>query len=289
MIPAAFEYTRARSLADALKALSAPPRGGAKVIAGGQSLIPLLKFRLAQPERLIDIGHLAQLKGVRRIRGGVAIGAATTYRELLESAELRADYPLIAEVTAHIGDLQVRNVGTIGGSLAHADPAADMPPVMLVLDATFGLQSKRGKRSVAAREFFRGPFATAMEEDELLTEIRLPAPPAHAGTAYVSFDQAASGYALVGAAALVTVAQGGGTVGRAALAFTGLADTPFLAEAAARLVGTRGDADSVARVAEAAVAGVQANEDIHASAAYRIHLAKVAARRALAGALARVH
>ncbi|HEU5260252.1 MAG TPA: xanthine dehydrogenase family protein subunit M [Gemmatimonadales bacterium] len=281
MIPTSFDYVRAKNLNDALKALGK----NTKVIAGGHSLLPLLRFRLAQPDRLVDIGQLAQLKGIKAAGGGVRIGAATTYRELLDSKLIRDKYPLIAEVTEHIGDLQVRNAGTIGGGLAHADPAADMPPVMLVLDATFVLQSKGGKRSVPARKFFKGPFTTALKPNELLIEIRLPAPPKGAGTAYVSFEQAASGYALVGAAALVAKAKA--MVARAHLAFTGLADTPFLAAGAAKLVGTSGDAAALAQVAEAAVSGVEANDDIHAGAVYRLHLAQVAARRALAGALAR--
>ncbi len=283
MIPTSFEYVRAKTLKDACKLLGK----NVKVIAGGHSLLPLLKFRLAQPDTLVDIGQLRELKGIKKVGGGVKIGAATTYRELLESKDLKALYPLIAEVTEQIGDLQVRNAGTIGGGLAHADPAADMPPVMLVLDATFVLQAKAGKRTVAARKFFKGPFTTALKPTELLTEIQLPAPPKGAGMggAYASFEQAASGYALAGAAALVAVAKG--MITRADLAFTGVADTPFLAPQAAKLVGTSGDAALIAQVAEAAVAGVEANEDIHASAEYRLHLARVAARRALTQALAR--
>ncbi|HET7296554.1 MAG TPA: xanthine dehydrogenase family protein subunit M [Gemmatimonadales bacterium] len=280
MIPTSFEYVRAKNLNEALKLMGK----SAKVIAGGHSLLPLLKFRLAQPETLIDIGRLAQLKGIKKAGRGVKIGAATTYRELLESRELKALFPLIAEVTEHIGDVQVRNAGTIGGGLAHADPAADMPPVMLVLDATFVLQSKSAKRSVPARKFFKGPFTTALKPNELLTEIQLPAPPTGAGMAYASFDQAASGYPLAGAAAVIAVAKG--MITRAELAFTGLADTPFLAPAAAKLVGTSGD-ELISHVGAAAVAGVAANDDIHAGAAYRTHLATVAARRALTQALAR--
>jgi aerobic carbon-monoxide dehydrogenase medium subunit len=281
MIPTSFDYVRAKNLNEALKALGK----NTKVIAGGHSLLPLLRFRLAQPDLLIDIGHLPQLKGIRKVGGGFRIGAATTYRELLASQDLSATLPLIAEVTRHIGDLQVRNAGTIGGGLAHADPAADMPPVMLVLDATFLLQSKGGKRSVPARRFFKGPFTTALKPSELLTEIQLPPPPKGAGTAYVTFEQAASGYALVGAAALVAVAKG--MITRVDLAFTGLADNPFLAAAAAKLVGTAGGKDEIAQVAAAAVRGVEANDDIHASAEYRLHLATVAGRRALTEAIAR--
>ena len=280
MIPTSFEYVRAKTLNDALKAMGKHT----KVIAGGHSLLPLMRFRLAQPETLIDIGQLPQLQGIKKAGGGMKIGAATTYRELLDSKDLRALYPLIAEVTEHIGDLQVRNAGTIGGGLAHADPAADMPPVMLVLDATFVLQSKGGKRTVPARKFFQGPFTTALKPNELLTEIQLPALPKAAGMAYSSFEQAASGYALAGAAALIAVAKG--MITRAELAFTGLADTPFLAPAAAKLVGTSGD-ELISQVAAAAVSGVEANDDIHANPAYRSHLATVAARRALTQALAR--
>jgi CO/xanthine dehydrogenase FAD-binding subunit len=280
VIPTSFEYVRAKNLKDALKAMGK----NTKVIAGGHSLLPLLRFRLAQPDTLVDIGQLPELKGIKKVGGGMKIGAATTYRELLESRELTALYPLIAEVTEHIGDLQVRNAGTIGGGLAHADPAADMPPVMLVLDATFVLQSKGGKRSVAARKFFKGPFTTAMKPNELLTEIHLPAPSKGAGMAYASFEQAASGYALAGAAALIATAKG--MITRAELAFTGLADTPFLAPAAAKLVGTSGD-ELISQVARAAVSGVEANDDIHAGPEYRTHLAAVAARRALTQALER--
>ena len=281
MIPTSFDYVRARNLNDALKAMGK----NSKVIAGGHSLLPLLRFRLAQPDRLIDIGQLPQLKGIKKAGGGLKIGAATTYRELLESKDVKALYPLIAEVTEHIGDLQVRNAGTIGGGLAHADPAADMPPVMLVLDATFALQSKGGKRSMPARKFFKGPFTTALKPNELLVEIQLPAPPKGAGTAYASFEQAASGYALAGAAVLIAVAKG--MITRADLAFTGLADAPFLAPAAAKLVGTEGGSDLIAQVTSLAVAGVEANDDIHANADYRKHIAAVAARRALTEALAR--
>jgi len=281
MIPTSFDYVRARNLNDALKAMGK----NSKVIAGGHSLVPLLRFRLAQPDRLIDIGQLPQLKGIKKTGGGLKIGAATTYRELLESKDVKALYPLIAEVTDHIGDLQVRNAGTIGGGLAHADPAADMPPVMLVLDATFALQSKGGKRSVPARKFFKGPFTTALKPNELLVEIQLPAPPKGAGTAYASFEQAASGYALAGAAVLIAVAKG--MITRADLAFTGLADAPFLAPAAAKLVGTQGGSDLIAQVTSLAVAGVEANDDMHANADYRKHIAAVAARRALTEALAR--
>ena len=283
MIPAAFEYTRATTLAEALDAIGGPAQ--AKLICGGQSLVPLLRFRLAQPQQLVDIGRLPELRGVTVTDEVVRIGAATTYRELLASEPLRDAVPLIAEVTENIGDLQVRNLGTIGGALAHADPSADMPAAMLVLDARLHLQSLRAKRTVSARDFFIGPFETAMASDELLVAIELRPLSDFTGSAYVTFEQAASGYALVGAAAVVTFSPARG-VTAASLAFTGLADAPFLADVSS-LLGTAGDAPSIARAATNAVRGVQANGDIHADAAYRLQLAQVGARRALTTAIAR--
>ena len=283
MIPASFDYVRAKSLRDALGALAAGD--GSKVIAGGHSLLPIMKFRLAQPSRLVDIAGLAELRGVSEYRRGVRIGATTTYRDLLDSALVRERFPIIAECTENIGDLQVRNRGTIGGSLAHADPNSDMPTVMLVLDATFNLRSKRGRRSVQAREFFQGPFVTALAEDELLMDIVLPALPKGAGTAYLSQEQAASGYALAGAAAVV--ARTRKTVSYAVVGLTGVAETSRLVPAAAELVGTKAEPEVLARVAAAAVEGVEVNGDIHAPAEYRRHLATVIVRRTLEKALGR--
>jgi carbon-monoxide dehydrogenase medium subunit len=283
MIPTSFDYVRAKSLRDALGALAAGD--GSKVIAGGHSLLPVMKFRLAQPSRLVDIAGLAELRGVSQYRRGVRIGATTTYRDLLESALVRERFPILAECTENIGDLQVRNRGTIGGSLAHADPNSDMPTVMLVLDATFNLRSKRSRRSVPAREFFQGPFVTALAEDELLMDIVLPPLPRGAGTAYLSQEQAASGYALAGAAAVV--ARTRKTVSYAVVGLTGVAETSRLVPAAAQLVGTKAEPDVVARVAAAAVEGLEVSGDIHAPAEYRRHLATVIVRRTLEKALGR--
>ncbi len=283
MIPAAFQYVRATSLRDALKQLS--QEDGTKVLAGGHSLLPMMKFRLAQPPRLLDIGGLDELRGVAEYRKGVRIGALTTYRELLESDLLRQRFPIVAECTENIGDLQVRNRGTIGGSLAHADPASDMPAVMLALDASFSMRSKRGRRAVPAREFFQGPFATALAEDELLLDIVLPGLPRGAGTAYVSRDQAASGYALAGAAAIV--ARTRKTVSHAAVALAGVGEMAQLVAAADQLVGSKAEPEVLGRVAAAAVEGVDVQGDIHAPAEYRRHLAQVVVRRALETALGR--
>jgi carbon-monoxide dehydrogenase medium subunit len=283
VIPARFDYARAASLREVLSVLA---RGdGTKLIAGGHSLLPVMKFRLAQPPRLLDIARIAELRGVVEYRRGARIGAVTTYRELLESDLLRERFPLIAECTENIGDRQVRNRGTIGGSLAHADPASDMPSIMLALDATFNVRSKRGRRAVKAREFFRGPFTTALAEDELLLDVVLPPLPRGAGTAYVSLDQAASGYALAGAAAVA--ARTRKTVSHAVVALTGVGDVSRLVAATDQLVGTKGEPDALARVAEASVEGIEVQGDIHAPAPYRRHLTQVVVRRALEKALER--
>jgi len=283
MIPAAFDYVRAASLRDALNVLAAGD--GTKVLAGGHSLLPMMRFRLAQPPRLVDVSDLSELRGIGEHRRGARIGSGTTYRELLESELLRERFPIIAECTHGIGDLQVRNRGTVGGSLAHADPASDMPAVMLALDATFNLRSKRGKRSVRAREFFQGPFATALAEDELLIDILLPPLPRNAGTAYVSQDQAASGYALAGAAAVVGLSRK--TVNHAVAALTGVGEVSRLVPAVDQLVGTKAEPEVLARVAAGAADGVEVGGDIHAPAPYRRHLATVVLRRALERAVER--
>ena len=283
MIPTSFDYVRATSLRDALDVLA--KADGTKVLAGGHSLIPVMKFLLAQTPRLLDIGGLAELRGVTEYRKGARIGALTTYRELLESELLRERFPIIAECTENIGDRQVRNRGTIGGSLAHADPASDMPAVMLALDATFNIRSRRGRRAVPAREFFQGPFATALAEDELLLDVILQGLPRGAGTAYLSQDQAASGYALAGAA--VVVARTRKTVSHAVVALTGVGEVSQLVAAADQLVGTKAEPEVLARVAAASVEGVDIQGDIHAPAAYRRHLTQVIVRRALEKALAR--
>jgi aerobic carbon-monoxide dehydrogenase medium subunit len=283
MIPASFDYLRAASLRDALTALAAGD--GTKVLAGGHSLLPLMRFRLAQPPRLVDVAGLAELQGIKEHRRGARIGAGTTYRDLLQSELLRDRFPILAECAEHIGDRQVRNRGTIGGGLAHADPASDMPAVMLALDATFNLRSKRGRRSVSAREFFHGPFSTALADDELLIDIVLPPLPKGTGTAYVSQEQAASGYPLAGAAAVV--ARTRRTVSHASAAFAGVGDMPRLIRSTELLLGTKAEPEAVAKVVAAALEGVEVSGDIHASAEYRRHLATVMLRRALESALER--
>jgi carbon-monoxide dehydrogenase medium subunit len=283
MIPASFDYVRAESLKDALKALSLGD--GTKVIAGGHSLLPIMKFRLSQPPKLVDISRLEELKGVEEKGRGARIGAGTTYRELLDSELLQQRFPLLTEATETIGDLQVRNRGTIGGSLAHADPVSDMPAVMLALDASFVLRSKKGKRSVRARDFFQGAFTTALAEDELLTEIILPPLPVGAGSCYLSHDHPASGYAIAAAAAVV--ARKRNAVGYAVAALTGVGEMAYLVKSVEELVGTNGDNTDLARAAAGATAGIDVSGDVYAPAEYRRHLATVITRRALEIALER--
>lgn len=281
MIPVEFDYTRAKSVREVLNGLAG---GDAKLIAGGHSLLPLMRFRLAQPAKLIDIGDLAELRGIEAKGRGVRIGAATTYRDLVESTILAEKYPIIIEATLGIGDTQVRNRGTVGGGLAHADPASDMPAVMLALDATFNLRSKAGKRSVAAREFFISPFVTAMKDDEMLYDITLPAPPKKAGMAYVSFDQKASGYAIAAAAAIVTRSRK--SIASLTLALTGVGEKAYLADVP-DAIGTHGDDAALDAALSAVADSVVVNSDVHASAEYRAHLARVAAKRAIQTALGR--
>jgi carbon-monoxide dehydrogenase medium subunit len=285
MIPAAFSYERPASLAEALELLDRHG-GSAKVLAGGQSLLPLLKLRLARVERLVDIRRLGELRGIRDHDGGLALGALTTYRELPESAAVRSRYPIIAEATEDIADLQVRNVGTVGGAVAHCDPAADLPAVLLALDASVVLRSRSGERVLPLDGFFQGPFTTAARPDEILTEVRLPAPPAGAGMAYRHLDQPASGYAIVGVAAVVAPAGGAG-FGHVRVALTGVGERPYRATAVeAALSGSDGSPDAIAAAAAHATDGVTVASDIHADAAYRAHLAQVLTRRAVEAAKA---
>ena len=282
MIPMTFEYQRADTLRDALKAVSAGD--GTKVLAGGHSLLPLMKLRMASVPRVVDIAHLAELRGIGERRRGARIGALTTYREILESSLLGERFPLLSEATRQVADLQVRNRGTLGGNLAHADPASDMPAVMLALGAEFKVRSRKRRRTLPADEFFLGPFATAMEQDELLIEILLPGPPRGAGQAYVSFRQQASGYAMAAAAAVVKVSRR--RIKQCTVALTGVSDSPFLIDTEA-LRDTRGEPEAVAEAARVALRDVAVAEDIHAPREYRRRLAEEAIARAIAAAVAR--
>lgn len=284
MIPNLFDYRRAGSLDEALSLVGAP---GTKVIAGGMSLLPLMKLRLANPERLIDIGRLAELRGVRRLDDGrMAIGALTTYSELGESPARH--YGLIGDVLPDIGDVQVRNRGTVGGSVAHCDPASDLPAVLLALDAAIVARSKRGEKVYPADGFFTGAFTTALADDELITEIRLPGPRDDAGSAYASLAQRASGYSIVGVAAVV-IKEGGSAITKAGIALTGVGDAPYRARAVEEaLLGNEGTAESIAAAAAHATDGVTVSGDIHADAEYRTAIAAIYTRRAIEAALGRL-
>jgi carbon-monoxide dehydrogenase medium subunit len=285
VIPAAFEYSRPSSLAEALDQL-ASSGGSAKVLAGGQSLLPLLRLRLARAERLVDIGGLGELRAIRELPdGGIAIGAMATYRDVMDSDLAIGRVPLLAMTIPGIADVQVRNRGTLGGAIAHADPASDMPAVVLALDARIVIRSKSGERVVAASDFFEGAFATDLAEDELLTEIRIPAQSAGAGMAYRRLEQPASSYSIVGVAAVV--GRTAGSVTTARIGITGVSDVAYRASGVeAALIGTSGDAAAIAAAAAHAVDGVTVGSDIHADAVYRAEMARVETRRAIEAAFA---
>ena len=279
MYPANFDYKRPGSVDEAIALLS-KHGDDAKVLAGGHSLIPAMKLRLAQPAVIVDIGRIAGLSYIRDAGGAIAIGATTTHQEIETSARLRDRSPLLAETAAHIGDLQVRNKGTIGGSLAHADPAADYPAAILALDAEIDLVGPRGIRTVKASAFFVDLLQTALAADEILTEIRVPA--TAQTVAYVKTEQKASGFALAGVAAVV--GADGIRVG-----VTGVAATAYRAVAVEEaLAGQRTPgAAAIAAAAARAAQNVEPLSDIHASAEFRAHLAQVNTRRAIERALAR--
>ncbi len=279
MIPTAFEYTRPTSLDEAIAAVGS----GGKVIAGGQSIIGLLKLRVATADRLIDIGRIKELKGYRKMPdGGVEIGALTTYAEWQASTTMAS----VADAIDLIADVQVRNRGTVGGSIAHADPASDMPAIALAFDGSAVLRGPRGERVVPLDGFFVGPFTTSMAADEILVSIRRPALPADAVFAYRKLAQPASGYAIVGVAALV--AMSGGSISHARVALTGVGEVAYRAKAVeADLIGSDGSANAIAHAASHATDGVTVASDIHADAAYRAAMAVVYTKRAIEAALGR--
>ena len=285
MIPAAFAYERPSSLDDALRIIGS--NGDAKILAGGQSLLPLLKLRLGAAGTLVDIGRLTELKGVRQLPDGrLALGALTTYRELMDSPARH--YGLFQDAVPHIADLQVRNRGTVGGAIAHADPALELPACLLALDAEVVARSASAERVIPIDGFFEGPFATALRPDEILTEIRLPGPRDDAGSAYASLQQTASGYAIVGVAAVVFVGEGRSIAG-ANVALTGVGDHAYRARAVeAALAGSDGSAASIEAAAAHATDDVEVASDIHADSAYRAAMAAVYTRRAIEAALARL-
>ena len=281
-----FAYYRAGSLAEAGQLLLQHP--GAKLLAGGHSLIPLLKLRLATPAALIDIGRLDELKGIRVTDGRVRIGALTTHAELAASSELAERCPALGEAAGLIGDPAVRNRGTIGGNVAHADPASDLPTVLRALDATIAVTVDDGERSIPAADFFEGMMETALGDHDIVTAIEVPAAGAGQGQAYVKFSHPASRYAVVGAAAAVTLV--GGTVGVVAVALGGLVPAARrVASVEEALAGQAPTADAIAAAAAAVSAdlGDELIGDIYASAEYRRAMAPVCVKRALRAAVER--
>lgn len=265
MIPAPFTYQRASSVDEALDLAA---RGGedAKFLAGGHSLLPLMKLRLAVPEILVDIGRLRELSYIRDDGSHIAVGALTSHDELARSGLLASELPLLAHAAGQVGDPQVRHRGTIGGSLAHADSAADLPAVILALDATLVARGPSGSREIGAGEFFRGLFESALQPGELLTEIRIPKPQA-AGWSFQKFTKRAIDWAIVG------VAVQGGSV-----ALVNMGPTPVRASAVERAVAAgAGPRDAAAHAAEES----SPPEDINAGRGYREHLARVLVARAL--------
>ncbi len=280
MIPAAFAYHRPRTVQSALRLLQLHGHD-AKILAGGQSLLPMMKLRVATPAHLIDIGRVASLRGIRLRQGVLRIGAMATHQEIEFSPAVRRAAPALVETAAVIGDLQVRNLGTIGGALIHADPVADYPATVLALDAEFTLQGPAGVRTVPAAEFFLGPMTTDAGPDEIMTEVAIPASPLRFGAAYLKMPNPASGFALVGVAAAIGLDQAG-RCAHVRVGITGVASAAYRASGAeAALAGQEPTDETLARAAAVAADGVDANSDIHASAEYRTHLAGVLARRAL--------
>jgi aerobic carbon-monoxide dehydrogenase medium subunit len=279
MIPAAFEYERAESAEHALELLG---RFGeeAKLLAGGQSLLPLMKLRLAFPTALVDLGRVAELSYVREDGERLAIGALTTHEELHRNELVAERCPLLAHAAGEVGDPQVRHLGTIGGSVAHGDPASDLPSALLALDAELVVRGPDGERTLPVNGFFTGTFETALGPGALLTEVRVPAT-ADAGWAYLKFHPRAQDWAIVGVAALVHRSNGG--IGSAAVALTNMGPTPMRASAVEQALASGEDP---ARAAEAAVEGTSPVSDPFASAEYRTELAKTLTRRALEQALA---
>jgi carbon-monoxide dehydrogenase medium subunit len=283
VIPMPFEYTRATSLDDALAKLAAAGEGG-KLIAGGHSLVPLMKLRLSEPQALVDIGRLSDLQGIDERDGRIIIGAATVHHDVATSALLQARCPAVAEAAASIGDPQVRNRGTLGGSIAHADPSADMPPVLLALDAEIHLRSPRGWRVVAASNFFRGLFTVDMRGDEIIANVQFV--PLRSA-AYAKLHQRASHYAIVGVAAALEV--DGGSIASARVGLTGATShATRLSPVEQFLAGrplSKETIDAAARLAGQDLEDV--NADLHASAEYRRAMVQVFAGRALSAAMAR--
>jgi carbon-monoxide dehydrogenase medium subunit len=282
MISQTFDYTAAKTLDEALGLIAK----GAKPLAGGMSLIPMMKLRLAAPDHVVDLGRLKDLNYIKEAGGAIHIGATTTHYEVETSALLRGKCPLLAETASAIGDVQVRNRGTIGGSVAHADPAADYPAALQALEAKLVLKSAKAERTISVSDFFVDTFTTSIQEGEVIREIVVPLEDSGTGTSYQKLLQPASGFAIVGVAARIR--RSGGKIAMARVGVTGLSNSSYRATAVEKaLEGTAGSATDIQNAAALVAGGVDANSDLYASSDYRKHLAVVYTARALLAALAR--
>lgn len=282
MIPAAFDYARPTTVDEALQALA---DGGedAKILAGGQSLIPVMRLRLAAPSTVVDLTRVAELRGVREDGDALVIGAMTTHSDVLADPLIRQHAPLIAQATETVADRQVRHRGTFGGALAHADPAGDLPAVALALDAEFVIAGPAGRRTVPAGEFFVDYLTTALAEDELLVEVRVPELAGQWGMHYEKFNRVAQAWSIVAVAAAVR--REDGHIAEARIGLTNMGTTPLRATATEQaLAGADAVAEAVARAAEQAAEGTEPSDDLNAKADYRRHLARVLTRRAVTAA-----
>jgi carbon-monoxide dehydrogenase medium subunit len=285
MYSAPFEYHRATTVQNAVSLLG-KYGDEAKLIAGGHSLLPLIKLRFAQPRHLIDVRRIPGLSGIREEQGTIVIGAATTHATVERSALLKAQLPILAEAAAQIGDAQVRNMGTLGGSLAHADPSADLPAVMLALGAELVALGPRGTRKLPADDFFVELMTTSLAPNELLTEVRIPKPAAGTGGAYEKYPHPASRYAVAGVAAVLTITGGKVTAARVAITGIGTKATRLKAVEAA-LQGKAADEGTLAAAAQKATDGLKVRADAQTPEAYRRSLAVTYTGRALAKAAKR--
>ncbi|HSP62095.1 MAG TPA: xanthine dehydrogenase family protein subunit M [Pyrinomonadaceae bacterium] len=282
MIAAQFDYVRANTLDEALALLA--QNEDAKILAGGHSLIPAMKLRLAQPPLLIDLGRIKDLSHIREEGGQIRIGAMTTHYQIESSELLKKICPLLPECAGHIGDVQVRNKGTIGGSVAHSDPAGDWPAAIIALKAEMIATSKSGERAIKADDFFVDLLTTALEPGEILREIRINKPKGRTGQAYVKMHHPASGFAVVGVAANLTM-DNDEACQSASIGITGVSSKAYRPSAVeSALTGAKLDEQTIASAAAHAADGIEANGDLFASADYRRHLARVYNKRAIAAA-----
>ncbi len=282
MIPAPFAYARPTTVEEALQAVA---DGGedVKIMAGGQSLIPVMRLRLAAPETVVDLARVAELRGVRDEGDAIVIGAMTTHAEVVTDPLVKQHVPLVAEATETVADRQVRHRGTFGGALAHADPAGDLPAVALALDAEFVVAGPGGRRTVPASEFFVDYLTTALAEGEILVEVRLPKLSGEWGMRYEKFQRVAQAWSIVAVAAAVR--RENGHIAEARIGLTNMGPTPLRATATeAALAGADATADAVAAAAAHAAEGTSPSSDLNAAADYREHLAQVLTRRAVSKA-----